>query len=135
VFTHKHRIHPRYSDMDTFGHVNNACYLTYFEEARVNFLNGLMGYDYDWSKQGVILARAEVDFVFPAFFRDEIYIYTRCSKTGTKSFTLEYKMVKVVEGKEEVLANSISVIVMYDYEQKKSIEVPEEWKAKLFIEN
>jgi acyl-CoA thioester hydrolase len=117
--------------MDTFGHVNNACYLTYFEEARVAYMNELIGYDYDWSKTGIILARAEVDFVFPAFFRDEIYIYTHCSKVGTKSFALEYKMVKVNNGNETLLAKCISVQVMFDYELNKSIDLSAEWKKKL----
>jgi acyl-CoA thioester hydrolase len=118
--------------MDTFGHVNNACYLTYYEEARVAFMNELTGYDYDWSKTGIILARAEVDFVLPAFFRDEVYIFTQCTKTGTKSFTLEYKMVKVVDDKEVLLSKCVTVLVMYDYELSRSVEVPEEWKTLLF---
>lgn len=117
--------------MDTFGHVNNACYLTYFEEARVGYMNELVGWTYDWSKQGIILARTEVDYKFPADFKDEIYIYVHCSKTGTKSFTLDYTMVKLLNGLEEILATGKSVQVTYDYENRKSVVIPEEWKRLL----
>ena len=128
---HKVRIHPRYFDMDTFGHVNNARYLTYYEEARVSLMNELVGWSYDWSKKGVILARVEVDFKNPVFFRDEIYVYIHCSAVGTKSFTLDYKMVRIKDSKEEIVSTCRSVMVMYDYETQKSVAVPEEWRRKL----
>ena len=43
------RIEIRWRDMDGFGHVNNAVYLTYLEEARDQFLTELLGHvtDYD----------------------------------------------------------------------------------------
>src|SRR4051812_14599623 len=112
---HKSLIVPRYSDMDSFGHINNACYLTYFEEARISFMNSIVNWKYDWSSNGVIVARIEIDYVMPTNFRDEIYVYTSCSKIGTKSFTLEYKMVKMQDGKEVVLSKGNSVLVMFDY--------------------
>ena len=117
--------------MDSFGHVNNACFLTYFEEARISFMNELVGYQYDWSKRGLILGRAEVDFRLPAHFRDEIFVYVWCPKIGTKSFALDYEVVKLEDGKEITLANGKSVVVMYDYTKNASIEVPEEWKKLL----
>ena len=33
-----HRQHVRFNDVDAMGHVNNAVYLTYVEEARIAFL-------------------------------------------------------------------------------------------------
>src|ERR1051326_5853842 len=85
-FRHKTKMEIRFVDVDAFGHVNNANYLTYFEQARVSYFDEVAGWDYDWSRQGIILARAEVNYVLPANFRDEVYVYTRCSRIGTKSF-------------------------------------------------
>ena len=125
------KVNIRFSDLDLFGHVNNAVYLTYFEEARVAYFNEVVGYDYDWSTEGVILARVEIDFVIPVHFKDEVFIRTKCCRMGSKSFDLAYEMFIVKEEKEIMLSSATSVMVMYNYKEKKSILVSEEWKVKL----
>ena len=64
-------------------------------------------------------------------YKDKTLIYTRCSKLGTKSFTLEYKMIKIENGEEIILAMATTVVVMYNYEIKSSVHVPEEWKEAI----
>ena len=130
---HKTQLHIRFTDIDAFGHVNNATYLTYFEEARVNFFDDVIDWSYDWTKEGVIVARAEIDYVMPAHFKDEIFIYTKCSRLGTKSFDLSYQMVKFHDGKEILLADAVTVMVAFDYRSNKSIAVPEDWRTALQI--
>ena len=115
------KVNIRFSDLDLFGHVNNAVYLTYFEEARVSYFDEVVGYDYDWSKEGVILARIEVDFLIPILFTDEIFIRTNCCRVGTKSFDLAYEMYKMKDGKEIMVSSATSVMVMFNYAEKKSI--------------
>lgn len=115
--------------MDAFGHINNARYLTYFEEARIKFLDDVIDWKYGRSTVGIILARAEVDFRYPAHFKDKVLIYTHCDHIGTKSFVLEYRMIKREGNGDTVLAEARTVIVMYDYEKKSSIEIPDSWKA------
>ncbi len=129
------KVNIRFSDLDLFGHVNNAVYLTYFEEARVAYFNEVVGYDYDWSTEGVILARFEIDFIIPVHFKDEVYIRTSCCRMGNKSFDLAYELFLIKEEKEIMLASATSVMVMYNYKEKKSILVSEEWKVKLITNN
>ena len=125
------KVNIRFSDLDLFGHVNNAVYLTYYEEARVAYFNEVVGYDYDWSTEGVILARVEIDFVIPVHFKDEVFIRTKCCRMGSKSFDLAYEMFIVKEEKEIMLSSATTVMVMFNYKEKKSILVSEEWKVKL----
>src|SRR6187549_590836 len=99
-FKHSMRPEIRFVDVDVFGHVNNAHYLTYFEQARVKYFDDIVGWKYDWSKKGIILARAEINFVVPVQFRDEVLIRTRCSRLGNKSFDMEYRIVKVEESEK-----------------------------------
>jgi acyl-CoA thioester hydrolase len=122
------RIDPRFYDMDAFGHINNARYLTYFEEARIKYVDDVIGWKYGYAETGIIMARAEIDFQLPAHFKDSLIIYTRCSKIGTKSFTLEYKLMRMGETIEELVANAVTVIVMYNYSEGASIPIPEAWK-------
>ena len=124
---HRSTTHIRFSDIDAFGHVNNATYLTYYEEARVKFFDDVVDWSYDWSKEGVILARAEVDYILPVHFKDEIFIDTFCSRIGTKSFDLSYQMIMLKEGKEIILSSATTVMVAFDYKNQKSIPVPQEW--------
>ncbi len=128
---HKTQLHIRFTDIDAFGHVNNALYLTYFEEARVKYFDDVLNWGYDWTKEGVIVARAELNFIIPAHFKDEIFIYTKCSRLGTKSFDLSYQMVKFHEEKEILLADAVTVMVAFDYSSNKSIPIPDDWRTAL----
>jgi acyl-CoA thioester hydrolase len=111
--------------------VNNANYLTYLEIARVKYFDEVTEWKYDWSKKGIILAKAELNFIIPIQFRDEIYVYTRCSRLGNKSFDLEYRLVHLLKEKEQLMADAVTVMVAFDYDAKKSIEVPADWKEAL----
>ncbi len=129
--SHTSKVNIRFSDLDLFGHVNNAVYLTYYEEARVLYFDQVVGYDYDWSMEGIILARFEVDFIRPVHFKEDVFIRLKCSRIGSKSFDLVYEMFSLKGDKEILLSSATSVMVMYDYKAKESILVTEEWRVKL----
>jgi acyl-CoA thioester hydrolase len=131
LFKHKTDIEIRFVDLDAFGHVNNANYLTYFENARVKYFNDIVYWKYDWSKQGIILAKAEINFIIPIHFTDEVAVYVRCSRLGNKSFDLEYRVIRLLKDKEQLMADGVTVMVAYDYHAKQSIEIPADWKAAL----
>ena len=40
-YKHKLKINVRFADLDAMQHVNNAAYLTYLEEARIDYFNSL----------------------------------------------------------------------------------------------
>ena len=61
LFKHKTSIEIRFVDVDAFGHVNNANYLTYLEIARVRYFDDIADWQYNWSKKGIILAKAEFE--------------------------------------------------------------------------
>jgi acyl-CoA thioester hydrolase len=57
---HEKEIEIRWRDLDAYGHVNNAVYLTYLEEARDEWLALALGSDGDaWD---YVIARVEIDF-------------------------------------------------------------------------
>ena len=97
----------RWGDLDAFGHVNNATYLVYAQEAR-----------FAWSKMiEMVVARAEVDFIAPIYMGDfyldiEIWVH----KIGTSSFAVTYEM----KNGEELVAVVKTVQVTVSMETKKS---------------
>jgi acyl-CoA thioester hydrolase len=103
----KNKQYVRWGDLDAFGHVNNATYLVFAQEAR-----------FAWSKMlEMVVARAEVDFIAPIYTGD-IYIDVEVwvNKVGNSSFGVTYEM----KNGDEVLARVKTVQVTVSMETKKS---------------
>jgi acyl-CoA thioester hydrolase len=123
-FVHVERV--RFRDLDPMGHVNNAVFLTYLEQARVAFFSE-MGAATGLEEMNMIVARVEIDFRAPVRLGQEVEISVRASRFGTKSFDLEYELR--TDG--ELVAEAKSVQVAYDYDRRKPVPVPAEWREKL----
>jgi acyl-CoA thioester hydrolase len=119
-FTHTETV--RFRDVDSMGHMNNAVYATFLEQARIAFLRP-RGAD----QTTMILARLEIDFRRPVAIGETVAIDVRARGIGTKSFELEYTMR--VGG--DVVAEARSVLVSYDYTTARSVEVPTELREAL----
>lgn len=123
-------IQIRFSDVDKLGHVNNAVYLSYLELARMNYFKDVVG-KINWNKEGVIVARVEMDFVQSVMLNDKIFVKTWCSRTGNKSFDLSYSLFKKEGDEETEMLKGLTVMVCFNYELKKSVEMPEAWRKWL----
>ena len=121
----------RFKDTDQLGHVNNANYLVYMEAARMEYFRQTFGDNVNWLKQGVILARAEVDFLLPIFMHDAITVCLRCSRIGNKSFDLDYKIIRKKDNLEEIVGAGMTVLVAYNYGNNETIPIPETWKKSM----
>ncbi|MDA0973383.1 MAG: thioesterase family protein [Bacteroidetes bacterium] len=120
------KIHVRFSDIDVMGHVNNAIYLSYFEQGRMGFFNESVGIKWDWRTNGIVLAHNEVDYLHPILLNDKPIIDTWLESVGEKSLTFMYDLN---DGKGKTFARGKSVLVSYDYETQRSKTVPEQWRA------
>ena len=119
----------RWSDMDEMRHVNNAVYLTYFEQARVFYFHEAC--EWNWKEIGAILANAHVDYIRPVVFPNPTYIYLRTSKLGNKSFELHYMITSFVNGVEELTTTGHTTMVMFDYKTNKSVAMPENIRERI----
>ncbi|MHB8468683.1 MAG: acyl-CoA thioesterase [Gaiellaceae bacterium] len=118
-----HREAVRFRDLDGMGHVNNAVFSTYLEQARLAWF----GAAEQMPLEDVILARTEIDFRAPATLGDELEIGVRPARLGTKSFELEYELRQG----PRLVAEARSVLVGYDYERGESVAIPERWRRRL----
>jgi acyl-CoA thioester hydrolase len=125
-FKYKISIPIRFSDMDMFGHVNNAIYLTYFEQARVAYWKEII--KWDWKKMGIIIAKSEVEYLKPIFPEDQIYAYLRTSKIGRSSFNIEYLLVAEQNGNQILKTTGRTTQVTFDYTANKPASIPEKQK-------
>ncbi len=128
LFKHFTPIQLRFKDYDALQHVNNANYLTYIESARTDYIEAVLKNEIDWAETSMILARAEVNFKLPVLLNEKIGVRTRCSRLGSKSFDLAYSVVRLKDGKEDEVANALTVMVCFNYQRNETIPVPQKWK-------
>jgi acyl-CoA thioester hydrolase len=117
-FPYVRRERVRFRDCDSMGHMNNAVFSTFLEEARIEVLGGLAAF---------ILARVEIDFRAELRAGEEVEVRTRCSRIGTKSLELEHEL----HAGGRLAAQAKSVLVGYDYELGQSVPLSDEVRARL----
>jgi acyl-CoA thioester hydrolase len=120
----------RYGDMDTLGHVNNAKYLTYTEQARIAYFHERGIWDGSVSRLGVIVAHISIAYKAPLTMQDgTIDLWTRVSRLGTKSFDIETLVMAQRDGQPLLAASATTVMVVFDYTANSSVALPDSWRA------
>ena len=116
-----------FRDIDYFGHVNNAIYLTYFEIARTelwfSITDGSVPDDITF-----IVARAECDFRRPIHM-ETIDIAVRISAMRNSSLDFVYEIRK--NRGEELAAVGKVVVVMFDWNANAKIPIGDELRMKV----
>ncbi len=125
-----HRLDVRFRDCDAMGHVNNAVYLTYLEQARFKHWRALWHYAEDrFPDPGIILAHIECDYRSPARLGEALDVKLAVSSIGRTSFHYEYEIVSAEDGR--LIAQAKSVQVAYDYAKQTPVDVPRLWRQLL----
>jgi acyl-CoA thioester hydrolase len=109
------------------GHVNNAVYLSYLENARIKYLVGLLELN-GLGNMPLIMAEAQISYKAPAFFGEQLTVGTGVSRFGVKSFDMLYRITGG-DGRLVVLAKTVQVA--YDYAAGTTIPVPDALKARI----
>jgi len=118
---HTAKVHIRWDDLDAFGHINNAVYLTYVQEARA---------DFTWfsrQKAGksplladMVVARAEVDYIEPIYEGGmEIECQIWITRIGNSSFEMEYEIIH--EGVIRARAKTTQVAVSLETKRSRPL--------------
>ena len=128
-FKYKTAIEIRFADLDMMGHVNNAIYFTYMEISRAKYWKQAI--NWDWTKIGVVVAKASINYLKPIHLGDLVSVYIRTSRIGESSFDLEYLMVKKQFGKEVLCSTGSTVCVAYDYNTKAPMPIPQAERNKI----
>jgi acyl-CoA thioester hydrolase len=126
---YSHRLDVRFRDCDPLGHVNNAVYLTYLEQARLHCWRALWGFGEAGSVvPGIIMARAEIDYRMPARYGQTLEIRIDIAAIGRTSFTYDYE---IVDEENRSVASARTVQVMYDYATATPVPISDEIRQKL----
>jgi len=132
-------VEVRFRDLDAMGHVNNAVFLTYFEQARLAFWlathpGGAPGEPIDPARIGFVVARAECDFASPVRLGERLLVGCHAGDFGTSSFAFHYRIVAAggaVDAEVRLVASGRTVQVCWDWSAGKKIPVPEDLKKRI----
>ncbi|WP_129630390.1 acyl-CoA thioesterase [Candidatus Oscillochloris fontis] len=122
-----HWLEVRFRDLDVLGHVNNSVYATYLESTRIEFYHHLTGLPLE--KLNIILAELTIKYKAPAFYKDKLGVGIKVASFGSKSFGMEYAIVRPAD--DVVVASARSVLVMYDYTLNKTVHIPDAFKQRV----
>jgi acyl-CoA thioester hydrolase len=128
---HVHPLRVRWSDVDAYRHVNNVKYVEYFQEARLRYL---MHMHQDGDEFGeIVVARTDVDYKRPLFFRLEPYaVHSWVAHVGRSSFVIaaEIRDPDAPEG-DDLLATSRSVLVGFDRSTQRAAPLTPAQRGRL----
>ncbi len=117
----------RWRDMDSFGHVNNAKYVSYLEEARIRWLVGVPGLDMKGPVLPVVV-NTNVNYRRPIVWPDDIVVELFVERLGNSSVTIGHR---IVDQKDEgILYSDGNVVVTWmDTRTGKSAPLPDAIRA------
>lgn len=120
-------VQKRFSDVDSFMHVNNIWQQSYFDMGKTEFYSKVLGITGVFDKLRIITASTHTDYLGQVRLTDDIVVTTDVSRLGNKSMTLH----QCIMSGDRVLTESSSVMVAFDFETQATVAIPEEWRAKL----
>lgn len=127
---HKVDIKVRGYHLDVFGHVNNARYLEFLEEARWAIFDNKLGLE-EFLKEGFAFTVVNINISYrrPAYLHDILTVETNLAKLGNKSATLHQLVKKSNSG--EAVAEADVTFVMLDINKQKAALLAGPLKDKL----
>ena len=125
-FALTHRQTVEFRDLDGLGHVNNAVYLNYLENAKIHYFREVLG-GAALEDLGIV-ANVSISFRSPAFLGETLEIGIRVPRVGTKSVEFEFE-VRGPDGR--LVAEGSSVHVAFDYDRREPAPVPDEWRRRI----
>lgn len=129
---HRFDLAVRSSEIDGYGHVNNAVYQQWFEEGREGFLR-LGGRDYDWYPRELglllVVARVEIDFRAGARRGERGAVSTRLVSIGNKSLAFAHRAVR-----EDGLLWAEGRTVMCFSKDGRAVPVPDDFRDRFALD-
>ncbi|MCU4799975.1 acyl-CoA thioesterase [Halobacteria archaeon HArc-gm2] len=135
VFSFETTVDVRYSDVDTYGHVNNATYATYLEEARIDYLDAVLGDEArslaaesaEGDDVGIVVASLDIQYRHSVGLVEAVTVSVRVPRLGGSSFPIEYE----VRSDGDVAAEGTTTMVAYDRAAGASRPLPDSWRERI----
>lgn len=125
-FEYETELQVRFRDLDAMGHVNNAVYATYLEQARVDYYADVLGVGLD--DIDTVLVNLEIDYRHEVVLDDEtVTIAMGVRSIGESSVVVGYE----IRAGDRVAATAETTQVYVDPDEGGSRPLPETWVEKM----
>ena len=116
-------ISVRWRDLDAFNHVNNSSYLTFLEEARLQWLQRLPG---KWLTEDAapVMAASELNYRRPIEWPAQVVVQLFCTRLGNSSMTIGHRIVDAQDD-SRLYCDGHVVMVWMDPASGKSVPLPQ----------
>jgi acyl-CoA thioester hydrolase len=126
---HVTRMPIRWGDMDAMGHVNNAVYFRYLEQARVEWLSAIDCAP-NPAGEGPVIVNAHCTFLRQLTYPGEIEVRTYLGAIGRSSFET-IQEIRRVDDMETLAAEGGAKVVWVNFREGKSAPLSDEIKRRL----
>lgn len=119
ITVHQKTFNIAWGDMDALGHVNNARYFDYFQEARIEWLRDL---NITMTENtGPVVIHVACTFLKPIIYPATVTLISKVHSLGKSSMIMDHDLYQG----EVLMAQGMSKVVWVDYTQNKSIPLPD----------
>jgi YbgC/YbaW family acyl-CoA thioester hydrolase len=121
------------SHLDTFGHVNNAAYLTIFEEVRWEFItrNGYGLKEVHESQKAPIILEVNIKFKREVKLRENVRITMEVTKSGKIGEVTQ----EIYNSKGELCTVAVFAMGFFDLQKRTLIAPTPEWNRAIGVES
>ena len=113
----------RWRDLDAFNHVNNSNYLTYLEEARLQWLSHVPGPWFDDHAMPV-MAASQVNYRRPIAWPAQLRVQLFCERVGNSSMIIAHRVIDA-EHSDQLYCDGHVVMVWMDPASGKPVPLPQ----------
>jgi len=131
---HRTVIKVRGYHLDLYGHVNNARYLEFLEEARWRLVEGSTSLK-EWGARGraFVVVKITINYRRGAVLDDEIAIVSTMKHLGGKSGVIRQEVRRGEVGNEELVADAEVTFVVVDQSTGKAVAIEGEIRESLLM--
>ncbi len=127
---HHHTIKVRGFHCDMFGHVNNARYLEFLEEARWEWLNRITTFDFfEKKKLSFVVVSITINYKWPSVLNDLLDVSVELKNISNRSATVHQIITRQAD--EKIIATADVTFAMVDNSTGRSVPVDDELRAIL----
>ena len=112
-YSFHHKTKTRWKDLDAFQHINNAVFLSYFEDARIALFDR-------WNLQpngkSLIVAKVVVNYYKQLLHPSDFLIGQKVSRVGNTSFDIQSTMFNE---NNDVISDALITCVCFDFDKQK----------------
>lgn len=124
-FTYETTLRPQYRDLDPNGHVNQAIYASYFEQARADYWDEVIGVRHD--RASVALVKSEIEFTAEITLGAHVTVRQRIDPLGESSLPIAYELAT----EHGTAATGTVVLIAYDRQRRGAKPIPSAWRTAI----